>query len=82
MPEVTPAARPFWDAFELLSGQRTRSSEGPNPISFADIAGFAQLTKITDPDEIEDLVSVVVHLDQMYLADAFKKRKTKQRTKS
>ena len=74
MPEVSVEAQPFWDAYCALSDQRTSGAEGPNPISFSDIHAFVKLSKIVDPDEIDDLVRIVRRLDMMYLADYAQRR--------
>lgn len=72
-PELLPEARPYMHAYELLATRRTSTSEGPNPISMADIWAYVQLNVLTNQDDIDDLVRTVIMLDNMTVADARKR---------
>lgn len=58
----------------LLSRQRTADMSGPHPIQISEMRAYADLIGMTDPDDRLDLVSHLVILDEIWMADAHKKR--------
>lgn len=79
IPEVLPHARWVWEAFWKLSSRRLFNEQGPQPIPISEILAYCELTGVTEPVFRDDLLSVVVMLDGMYLAHAAKEREKARR---
>ncbi|MEY9466286.1 hypothetical protein ABH973_006699 [Bradyrhizobium ottawaense] len=61
----------LWNSFQRLSGRRTGSGFGINPIAYADIEAFARLNgKCFAPFEIE----LIEDLDNLFRIEFAKKR--------
>lgn len=85
--KIIPTARWIWEAFSLLSAQRTHEELIPNPISMSDISGYCSIEGFRAPDRVF-LRDLVVELDLIYVKEVSEKvkraiekaRKRKKRT--
>jgi hypothetical protein len=72
----------IFDAFIALATQRLSGHDDhPQPIAISDIAAYAQLMDITDPDEKEDLLNGILKLDDVslnYMRDQINKDNKKK----
>lgn len=65
-PEIAPRCVFPWQAFLTLNAARQVGME-VNSITLSDILAYCELIGIDDPDEREELLTVVQRLDDAYL---------------
>jgi hypothetical protein len=66
LPDIPAAVAHLWDWFCELSGARTGSSGGPNPIQFSEIEAWARLTgRALAPRDVQ----AIALLDQAFFAE-------------
>lgn len=64
---MPPDLRSTLEAFALLSGSRGAGLGRPLPIPLSEIESYCRLFGLTDPDDVVDLVELIVAMDTVYL---------------
>ena len=80
VPEIEPLNQWIMSAFNALSSQRTTSDAGPQPIQISEIRAYAEFTGLTDEDERDDLLQVVLALDKLTLEHSDGERRRQEAT--
>ncbi len=64
-----------WEAYLTLSAGRQHGMAGPQPISLVELLAYCSFRGITDPDERDELLHLVQHLDGVYTSHMASKSK-------
>lgn len=81
-PSLYPDLVWVWEGFLTISASRQMGFNGPQPISLSEVLAFLHYRGIEDQEEREEFVTLVQALDQVYMADAIAKQKTKDPPKT
>lgn len=77
-PELAPELLPYWFAFLHLSGARTISEAGPQPIALSEVWAYCQLAEVHDLDERDDLLRFIREMDSVYLEEMSRARSARR----
>lgn len=66
----------YWTAFSVLHKRRQFAYTGPQPLSIPQIESYARLSFIYGPRYFSRLLRFVAAMDDVYLANFFKKQKS------
>ncbi len=82
-PQLYSGLNVYWNAFFELSGKRTYSSLGPNPLQTSEILSWLDLHGITELDDRSTFFRLIGALDSVWLThnhdEAEQERKERER---
>lgn len=79
VPVLDPNVGIFWRAWEVLTKKRLINQSGPQPIMIAEVLAYANLARIEDPDDREDLMYFIGELDSIWLSHEYARRAAEER---
>ncbi len=66
-------------AWEYLTERRIVNEHGPQPIQLSEVVHYADLFRIADQEDREDLAYIISILDRMYLTHEYDRRAREQK---
>ena len=69
----------IWRAFSLLSGSRAQGFNGPDSITFTEMANFVWLEGLTAEEARDDIIHFITMMDAVYLEDFYAKQSQKEK---
>lgn len=66
-PEIPEWLSPFWSAFNILTRSRVQTFGGPGPIPLTEIESYFRLFYITDLEEREEYLQILIVMDREFL---------------
>jgi hypothetical protein len=70
-PDLYPDMVFYWEFFQTLHLSRQVGPHGPQPLAVSDIYALTQLMRVEKSDDLEFIVRVIPHLDQIYLTKVY-----------
>lgn len=77
-PDLLPQAFWLWEAFLALTGQRMFGTNGPQPLSIADMHAYAAAHEYY-PAERRWMFEVIAKLDRLYIEETYESIKREQK---
>jgi hypothetical protein len=74
-PEIFTDLVWIWEAFSTISGSRQLGFNGPQPLALNEVLSYAHYRGINDPEDREELLHLVQHLDRVFMNDFAAKSK-------
>ncbi len=67
-PQLSQFEQPYFDAYQTVSASRNWTAAGPAAIPLSEIVAYFDIYEINDPEERDDYIAMIRHLDSVYLA--------------
>jgi hypothetical protein len=81
-PELDAHLVGVWTAFNQLSRFRQYGFSGPQPIQFESIRAHLALSRVEDPDQIDEFIHLIAVLDGDFLKHSYREAEQKRASKT